>query len=181
MHSNLFSLYLKPLAFQYWQQILKQYSNTIFFNLVYMNFKNLIQASANVIQITQLAKWDTFKMIKEETYGWPKLKFGIVTDIMNDWDKWYVTAIVLEAWYSNISKSVVLLSEKEMENTAIFPTTWEEIKVAMSESIESMTSKIKDDTQSLKKKEEDLVFAKSILSGDFVITTQVPKFIETPF
>lgn len=145
-----------------------------------MDFKNIIQASANVIQITQLSKWDTFKMIKEESYGSPKIKFWIVTEIMNDGNKWFVSAIVLEAdYYSTIKKNIELLTESEMEKTAIFPTTWEEIKVAMSESIDWLERSIRDKKEELVKKEEDLKFTKEILSWEFLPKTQTPKFIET--
>lgn len=140
-----------------------------------MNFKNLIQASAQIVQITELQKGDTFKMITE-WYSNPELKYGVVTEIMNDWNKWFVTAIVMKADYRTISKEVKLLSEKEMENTAIFPTTWEEIKLAMQDSIEWMERSIKDSKEDLRKKEEGLTFAQNILSWAFLPETQEPKF-----
>lgn len=140
-----------------------------------MEFKNLIQASAQVIQITQLSKWDTFKMITEQ-YSSPELKYWIVTDVLNDWSKWFVTAIVIKSDYSWIDKEVKLLSEKEMEKTAIFPTTWAEIKLAMQDWLERMERWVKEAEETLIKKKQSFQFAKDILSWEYLPQTQEPKF-----
>lgn len=142
-----------------------------------MNFQNLIQASATVIQITELKKWDVFKMISEE-YSSPKLSYGVVVDVMNDWTKWFVQAIKVSSEYNDIKKEVKLLSEKEMEKTAIFPSSWQEVQLALSENLESAERSIKSSEAELQKKKESLEIAKQIISWEYlpVETMQTPKF-----
>lgn len=142
-----------------------------------MNFQNLIQASAIVIQITELKKWDVFKMISED-YGSPKLSYWVVVDVMNDWTKWFVQAIKVSSEYSEIKKELKMLSEKEMEKTAIFPSSWQEVQLALSENIESAERSIKILESDLQKKKESLEIAKQIISWIYlpVDTMQTPKF-----
>lgn len=146
-----------------------------------MDFKNLVRASAQIIQITQLQKGDTFKMITE-WYSSPELSYGIVTDIMNDWDKGFVSAIIMKPWYYKIEKEVKLLSPVNMEKSAIFPCSWEDIKIAFQDTVASAERAIKEAEEKLIKDKENLEFGKSILSGQYAPITQMPTFelIDSP-
>lgn len=47
-----------------------------------MQTRNLIQASANILKITNLVIGDCVKLVEEE-YSSPQIYYGVVTDLLN--------------------------------------------------------------------------------------------------
>ncbi len=144
-----------------------------------MNIQNLVRASAQIVQITELAKGDAVKII-EESYSSAEIKYGIVLDVLNDWDKGFVQMLLIKSNYNEIKKEIKLISAKSNESMAIFPSSIEEIKAAFSDTVENAESKYSEKVEELKKLRESIDFAKDVISGAQKLVGNTPKFITLP-
>ena len=61
-----------------------------------MHTKQIIQASANVIRITNLRKGDVYKRIDDSSYG-DKVHYGVVLNLYNNGEKTYIETIEYKA------------------------------------------------------------------------------------
>jgi len=145
-----------------------------------MNIQNIVRASAQIVQITELAKWDAVKIIEESSYSSARVKYGVVTEVMNDGQKWFIQVLVLDAQYSSFSKELKLISEKNSEWMAFFPSSLEEIKIAFQGTLDSSEREIEKKVKELEKAKQDLEFAKSVCDGTFQLIANTPKFTTLP-
>lgn len=91
-----------------------------------MKTQNLIQASANVIKITELLVGDVVKIV-DESYSTIEIKYGVVIDILNDGSKTFIQVAQYKKTYSD-TIDCELKTYKGQSELNIFPTTPEEVK-----------------------------------------------------
>lgn len=138
-----------------------------------METKNLIQASAKIIKITELKKGSLVKVIKKE-YSSNEMHYGIVTDLLNSGNKTWIEMILFKKSYSDIKGEVQLFEGSD--NLEIFPAKIDEIKVHLDDALESMEKSVGNKKEEIRKAEEALARAKSFVSGQMGMS-----LIETPY
>lgn len=141
-----------------------------------MEIKNLIQTNATIITITNLKKGDVVKYIDSD-YSSKTLKFGIVTDILNDGTECFIYLTLINKEYGNIKVSYKLLSGKD--NVSLFPANKEDIIGEYSNIIEEMEDDLVKQKDQVAKIETNLSFLKSIRNKNIKNNFTTPEFIES--
>jgi hypothetical protein len=123
-----------------------------------MKTQNLIQASANVIKITELLVGDVVKIV-DESYSNIEIKYGVVIDILNDGQKTFIQIAQYKKTYSDtIDCELKTYAGKNELN--IFPTTPEEVKEYFQEALTRIGSDIEKKERELLERKEMLQKAK---------------------
>ena len=124
-----------------------------------MNIKNIIQASANIVRITELQKGNVVKYVDSET-----VYFAIVIDLLYDGEKSFVELLMVDSdYWSGVSLKRKLLTDTK--DHAVFPVNPEEFKKHISEIEESVIKKIQEKRAELAKLESSWSFAKNVIDG----------------
>lgn len=137
--------------------------------------KNLIQASANVIKITRLAKGDVVKIV-EDSYSSPEIFYGVVIDLLNSGEKSFVQIMRYKKSYSNIDCEIKTYSGDK--DCTLFPATVEEIKEHLSDVINKIEREVKDEERKLSDKKLGLERAKEFVSMETSRSLQDAAFKE---
>jgi hypothetical protein len=140
-----------------------------------METRSVIQASANIVRITQLRIGDVYKRVDDESYGGTKIIYGVVTDLMNDGSNCFIEAIEYNKGYGAVTANVVCHSAKK--DLAIFPTSPDEVRKYLSDAIVGMEKSISDKKQEILKAEQALVDAKAFVSGEVAKQLTAAQFI----
>jgi len=138
--------------------------------------KNLIQASANVVKITRLAKGDVIKLIEAKDYSEPEIYYGVVVDLLNSGEKTFVQIMRYKKGYGAIDCDLKTYSGDKDCN--IFPTTVEEVQEHLNECIERIERDVKDAERSLDAKRLGLQRAKEFVSFETSKKLQATSFKE---
>lgn len=126
--------------------------------------KNLIQAAANVVKITRLAKGDVVKMIENPSYSDPEVYYGVVIDLFNDGDKTFIQLLRYQKVYNDVKADIKTYSgDKEL---ALFPATPEEVREHLEESVKSLGRKIEEQSKELQNKIEAHEKARAFVEGE---------------
>lgn len=144
-----------------------------------METRQVIQASANIIRITNLSKGDVYKRIEESSYSEPGVKYGIVMDLLNDGNECFIEVLEYTKSYSTVSCSIKVFSGKK--DVAIFPATPEEVKEYLQSSVDSMERDIEEKKKEVEKKIEECKKAKEFVSGETMKKLTATKFESLDF
>ena len=140
-----------------------------------MQTKTLIQASANILRITELQKGCTVKVIKKE-YNDNKMFYGIVTDLLNSGEKSFIEILLFEKSYGELKGKVELYEGNT--DIALFAATVEEIESSLKDSLESLQRQINKDEQDLRNKKIAYEKAEQFVSGSMQKQLQSTSFEE---
>lgn len=140
-----------------------------------MQTKNIVQASANVIRITNLQRGDIYKRFEDSSYD-SGYKYGIVKNVYNNGDTTFIEAIEYKKSYRELTASIKII--KGAEDVAIFPTTIEEITEEFGTAETDLKKQISDKKEELEKLEVALETATKLISGQLQAELQTPSFKE---
>lgn len=140
-----------------------------------MDFKNVIQASAKIIRITELSKNDVVKLIDGKDNGDSELAFAVVEDVMNDGDRGFVQFLTIRKnWYSVPELSRRVIGDNDTKAPAVFPATKEEIVAYFDGLKVKLENEIKSKEQELQKAKDNLATFENIRLNENVLTS--PKY-----
>lgn len=126
-----------------------------------MNTKNIIQASANVIRITQVKVGDIYKRFdKDYDYTY----FGIVKAVWNDGVNAIIESIEYRYSYSTITVEYKTL--KGEKDYIIFPATLDELEKEFSSCISKKRKEIEDYQDKILIAGKLIVDTQKLLSGE---------------
>lgn len=140
-----------------------------------MQTKNIVQASAKVVRITNLNCGDIYKRFEDSTFS-KETKYGIVKAIYNDGEKTYVEAVEYKKSYRDLEASIYVM--RGDNDVAIFPATLEEIKEEFSAAKEGIEKSIINKREEIAKLEQALDTTTQLISGELQKNLQEPTFKE---
>lgn len=141
----------------------------------YMQTRNIVQASANVIRITNLVQGDIYKRFDDSSYS-KDVKFGIVKNVYNDGEKTYVEAVEYKKSYRELEASIYVI--RGDNDVSIFPATLEEIQAEFGDALTGIKKNIDDKKEELRKLEAALITTEQLVSGELQLKLQTPTFRE---
>lgn len=98
-----------------------------------MQVKTLIQPSAAIVRVTEVAPGNVYKRLDKPSYGDERLVFGVVTDVMNNGEQAVIVALeFVPVGYSTTFTATIRTFNGDGE-VALFPATPDEFKVALRE------------------------------------------------
>lgn len=103
-----------------------------------METKTLIQASANILRITELQEGNVIKIVEKE-YNSMESHFGIVLDLLNSGKETFIEILIFKQSYNSVEGKVKLFSGSE--DLALFPATTEEVEEALGKSLKGLKIK----------------------------------------
>lgn len=129
-----------------------------------MNTKQVVQSSANVIRITNVAVGNLYKRFELEGYGSDETIFGIVNNIYNDGESTIIQATEYTAGYNNISvKFKNITSKKEV---IIFPASIEEFQLEFDELKEKLQKDVETKKQEILNLQKQISDLGNLISGE---------------
>lgn len=138
-----------------------------------MQTKQIVQASANVIRITNIQKGNLYKRFEESgdyTY------FGVVTDVLNDGSNTIITATEYrKSWGDMNVENKVIRGEKEF---VIFPATIEDFQMEFKDVISKKQREIECHKEEIVKAEKTIEITQKLLSGELQKELSTPAFKE---
>lgn len=140
-----------------------------------MQTKNIIQATANVIKITNLKKGDVVKKIGTR-YQEAEISYAIVLDMMNDGENTFIEMLEYEKSYGDIKSTIKVY--KGGDDLSIFPADIEEVKEYMQDTVKGIEQKIEDKKEELQKLIDGLGKAKEFVSGELSRELSSPEYKE---
>jgi hypothetical protein len=118
-----------------------------------MEIKNMIQATARVIRITELAKGNIVKVIKTD-YSTPELYYGIVVDVLQSESTAVVELLLYKKEYGGVKLESLLLTGNT-DKLEIFPAEKSDI-VGYFQTIKA------EYQRKIEEKQEDLIKAQDM-------------------
>jgi len=128
-----------------------------------MQTKNLIQTQANVIKITSLTKGNIVKLI-DTNYSSKEVKYGIVTDLLNDGEKTFIELLEYKKNYDSVSSDIKIY--EGTDELALFPAKIDEVQEYFNSAIEGLERTIKEKKEELLKLENGHKKAIEFSSGE---------------
>ena len=136
-----------------------------------MQTKQIIQSSANVIRITNIAKGNIYKRF-DDNYTY----LGVVKSVLNDGEKTIIEATEYRASYSGMEATNKVI--KGENDYTIFPATLEDFEQEFTSVVESLKKKIEDSKKSILDNEKTIEFTNRLISGELQKELSVPVFKE---
>lgn len=105
-----------------------------------MQTTQLVQASAEVVTITSFKRGDVYKRVDSDAYSEPKLRFGVVTDVMNNGTDAAIAALEYHLSYTGVS-----IVEKVYDGSkpaALYPAQPEEVRTHVDELRKAADTKV---------------------------------------
>ena len=138
-----------------------------------MQTKQIVQASANVIRITNIQKGNLYKRFDESgdyTY------YGIVTDVLNDGNNTIIMATEYRKSWSNMTvENKVIRGDKDF---MMFPATIDEFQVEFQSVINSKKKDIEDYQLKIQEAQKLIDTTEKLLSGELQKELSVAQFKE---
>jgi len=138
-----------------------------------MQTKQIVQASANVIRITNIQKGNLYKRFDESgdyTY------FGIVTDVLNDGNNTIITSTEYrKSWGDMNVENKVIRGEKDF---IIFPAVLEDFELEFQDVISKKEREIQNKKEEIIKAEKTIEITRKLLSGELQKELSTPEFKE---
>lgn len=141
-----------------------------------MQTKNLVQATARIIRITELAVGNIVKLVEDSSYS-TEIKFAVVSDIMNNGDKTFVEFVSFKKDYSKgiqLEKKTYS-GDKELN---LFPANKEDLLTSYQEIKDRATKEIKEKEVELSVMKENLSWLETVIEKDKAQNLSAPKFEE---
>lgn len=122
-----------------------------------METSTLIQASADVVRIVTLRTGDVYKRLLHKTpYGRdleePTLRFGVVTDVINNGSDAAITALEFDTGYSGVAPEIKVF--RGGSDVAPFAATPAEVTAALSEVAKFAQRAVEDAERELAKRRD---------------------------
>lgn len=140
-----------------------------------MQTKQIVQASANVIRITNLERGDIYKRFDDTSYS-KDVKYGIVRAIYNDGEKTYVEAVEYKKSYQDLEASLYII--RGDNDVSIFPATIEEIQEEFETAAIGIGNAIEGKKEEIRKLEKALDTTNKLVSGELQKELKTPTFKE---
>lgn len=138
-----------------------------------MQTKQIVQASANVIRITNIQKGNLYKRFDESgdyTY------FGIVTDVLNDGNNTIITATEYRKSWSDMNvENKVIRGDKDF---VMFPATLDDFQLEFQSVIKSKNKDIETYEQKIIESKKTIETTEKLLSGEMQKELSTPLFKE---
>lgn len=141
-----------------------------------METKQIVQTSANVIRITNIAAGNTYKRF-EKDYD-DKTFFGVVRNVYNDGQN-----TVIEATEYRYTWRSIEVNHKVMQGAKdyiLFPATLEEIQAEFGRVIKDKQEEIKTKTKEIEDAVKVIAFTEELISGEMQKKLSIPSFKEMP-
>lgn len=133
--------------------------------------KQIIQSSANVIRITNLAKGNIYKRF-DDNYTY----YGVVRGIHNDGIKTIIESTEYRDSYGGLDVSNKIF--KGETDISIFPATLDEFEDEFGQTVEKLTRKIIEANETIEKSNKQIEFTKKLMSGELSKELSTPEFKE---
>ena len=142
-----------------------------------MQTKSIVQASANVIRVTNLPRGDIYKRFNDSSYS-KDVKLGIVRNIYNDGESTYVEAVKYKKSYRDLEASIYVI--RGDNDVSIFSATIEEIQEEFSDADAEagIIKSIADKSEEVRKLEQALETTQQLINGKLQQKPQTPTFKE---
>lgn len=140
-----------------------------------MQTKNIVQASANVIRITNLQTGDLYKRFDDSQYS-RDVKFGFVRNVYNDGEKTYIEAVEYKKSYRDIEANIYII--RGDNDVSIFPATIGEVENEFKDALVNIQKAITDKREEIKKLEQALETTQQLVSGELQAKLSTPTFKE---
>ena len=139
-----------------------------------METKQIVQTSANVIRITNIAPGNTYKRF-EKDYD-DKTFFGVVTNVYNDGQNTVIEATEYRySWRSMEVNHKVMQGQKDY---ILFPASLEEIKAEFGRVIKDKQDEIETKTKEIQDAVKVIAFTEKLISGEMQKKLSLPGFKE---
>lgn len=127
-----------------------------------MNVKQAIQASANVIRITNISAGDVYKRF-DDSYD-DRIYYGVVQSVHNDGETAIIEALEYSYRYSSLDIDLkVLRGDKDYK---LFPSSPEELNIELDDVIEKKTKDIATKTEEISKLGKEIEEISKLMSGE---------------
>ena len=131
-----------------------------------MQTKQVVQASANVVRITQVSAGDVYKRFESTSYS-DYTYYGIVRNVHNDGENTVIEATEFKKDYSSLDITNKVFTQKT-ENLMMFPATPEELNMELDGITRKKEKEIEKKQDEIKKLEQEIVDIKKIESGELL-------------
>ncbi len=138
----------------------------------------IVNASIDVIKIINLKQWDIIKIVDTETsYNDDKIKYAIVENLYNDWEKNWVefTVIKTESYGSSLEIKSLFLSDKDSKYL-LSPSNHEQLRRAMENKEKYMLRDIKEAEEKLLRLNDAKKFMDDIISWLYIDKLTTPEY-----
>lgn len=127
-----------------------------------MNVKQAIQASANVIRVTNISAGDVYKRF-DDSYD-DRVYYGVVTSVHNDGEVAIIEATEYSYKYSSLDVNLkVLRGDKKYK---LFPATPEDLNLELGDVVQRKNRDIESKKEDIKKLEKEISEVEKLLSGE---------------
>lgn len=127
-----------------------------------MNVKQAIQASANVIRVTNISAGDVYKRF-DDSYD-DRVYYGVVSSVHNDGEEAIIEAVEYSRRYSSLEVDLkILRGDKEYK---LFPATPEDLNLELDGAVERKSRDIESKKEEIKKLEKEIFEVERLLSGE---------------
>ena len=142
-----------------------------------MQTKNLVQTTARIIRITELAIGNIVKMVEESSYSGATVKFAVVSDILNNGDKTFVEFVSFSKDYLKGIKleKTTYAGDKELN---LFPANKEDLLTSYQEIKEKTTKEIAEKEEELVAMKQNFDWLEKVIEKDKAQNLSAPKFEE---
>jgi hypothetical protein len=131
-----------------------------------MQTKQIVQASANVVRITNVSAGDVYKRFEQSSYS-DSTYFGIVRNVHNDGENTVIECTEFRKSYSDLEMNYKVFTNKT-EDLAMFPATPEELNMELSGIIENKEKQIQKKEKEIKKLVSEIGDLQKIESGEMM-------------
>ena len=131
-----------------------------------MQTKQVVQASANVVRITNVSAGDVYKRFEQTSYS-DYTYYGIIRCVHNDGENTVIEALEFKKEYSNLQFSNKIFTNKT-EDLAMFPATPEELNMEMDGIRKKKEKEIENKRDEILKLEKEIIDIENIESGEIL-------------
>lgn len=126
-----------------------------------MDTQTIIQASAQVVTITNLKAGDAYKRFQENSYGDDAIQFGVVQDVMHNGTDAAFTAFEFDGYTAEAKLKVY----KAGADLAMFAATPDEIRTQIESVVAAAQRRLKDARDVVEKAERVVELAVNVYSS----------------
>jgi hypothetical protein len=141
-----------------------------------MNTKQLVQTSANVIRIVNVAPGNLYKRFDLDGYDSDKTIYGIVNSVHNDGENTVIQATEYKKSYNEVEVKYTNITSKK--DVVMFPCTIEEFSFEFEKVIDDLSKQIEKETRSIENKQKQIKDIKKLQSGELQKTLSQATYKE---